>query len=162
MEGLFDKLKGKEDEKKVERIVTLVGTKLTKEGDEFVFLGESKKCEGCKLKNSCMNLEVGRRYRIEKVRDEIKHDCFIHEDGVCVVEVVEPPIKATIEARKALKGSKIVFEPIDCEEKNCEVFDFCHPLGLKEGDRCTICEVIGNASGDCKKVFSLKLVELKR
>ena len=69
------------------RLVTLIGAKLAEEGCEFIFLGASKKCEECRLKNSCTNLEATRRYRIMKVREEIKHDCYIHEGGVCVVEV---------------------------------------------------------------------------
>ena len=138
--------------------VTLIGTKLIKEGEEFIFLGASDNCNDCKLKNTCTNLEVNRRYRIEKVRDEMRHDCPIHEDGVCVVEVREAPITAAIEAAYAFKNSKIVFNPIDCEETNCELFESCQPTGLRAGNRCTILEVIGNAPAECKKRRELKLV----
>jgi hypothetical protein len=158
MEGLWDKLKGKEERK----ITTLVGAKQAKVGEEFLFLGAVEKCKTCKLSNSCTNLEVGRRYRIEKVRKGIKHDCPIHEDGVCVVEVIEPAITAAIEARMAFEGSKIVFVISDCKERTCELYDFCHPLGLKNGDKCTISKVIGNTPVDCKKGIPLKLVEIKR
>ena len=79
------------------RIVTLIGAKYAKVGEEFFFLGLSERCELCKLKHSCMTLAIGRKYRIEKVRDELKHDCYIHEDGVCVVEVIEPPVTVAIE-----------------------------------------------------------------
>ena len=163
MEGLWNRLKGEaEEEMEEERIVTLIGAKLANVGDEFIFLGASKKCEECKLKKSCANLEVDRRYRIEKVRNEIKHDCYIHEEGVRVVEVIEPPVKVAIEAKSALKGSKIVFKPADCEETDYELFDLCHPSGLKKGDRCTILDVIGDASGENKTGQALKLVEVKR
>ena len=163
-EGLWDRLKGDaEAEREVdkEKRVTLVGAKLAKAGDEFIFLGLPEKCEACKLKKSCANLEVGRRYRIEHVRDEIKHDCYIHEDGVRVVEVTEPPLKVAIDTKHALKGAKMVFKPAvaDCEEG-----DLCHPTGLKEGDRCTILDVIDDAQGNDKmlKERGLKLVEVKR
>ncbi len=144
------------------RIVTLIGANLANEGEEFIFLGASKKCEECRLKNACTNLEVDRRYRIEKVRNEIKHDCYIHEEGVCVVEVIEPPITVAIEAKYAFKNSKIVFEPPDCEETDCELYDSCHPSGLREGDRCTILEVTDNATSECKKGRVLKIVEMSR
>lgn len=162
MEGILDRLKGKEEKMKEEKkITTLIGIKLAKEGEEFIFLGEAKKCESCKLRNSCMNLQLGRRYRIEKVKKDTKHECFIHEDGVYVVEVEEAPITAAIGARKAFEGSKIVFEMPECDKIPCELRDFCFPLGLKKGDKCTILKVM-DMPGDCKKGYSLKLVEVKR
>lgn len=139
------------------RVVTLIGAKLANVGEEFIFSGAAAECEECKLKKSCINLDVGRRYRIEKVREEIKHDCYIHEDGVRVVEVIEPPIKVAIDAKQAMKGFKIVFVPVDCELP--ELFDLCQPMGLKEGDRCTILNVIDDIMGEKK---GLKLVEVQR
>ena len=140
------------------KIVTLVGALLANKGEEYIFLGAAEKCDTCRLKNSCTNLEIGRRYRIEHVREEIKHDCSIHEDGVRVVEVTEPPIKVVIDAKRALKGSKIVFEPAaDCADNDAALADLCHPAGLKVGDRCTILNVIDE--GEYK---GLKVVEVKR
>lgn len=144
------------------RRVTLIGAKLVKEGEEFIFLGASVDCGDCKLKNTCTNLELGRRYRIEKVRDGMRHDCQIHEDGVCVVEVIEAPITAALEAAYAFKNSNIVFNHIDCDESNCELSESCQPAGLKAGDRCTIIEVIGNAQAECKKGRGLKLVRIHK
>lgn len=196
MHGLWNRLRGdakaekgkKENGKEKdedEKIVTLVGSKLAKVGEEFVFLGAAEKCRQCKLKNSCTNLEVGRRYLVEKVREEIKHDCEVHEDGVRVVEVREPAVKALVEAKRALKGSKIIFEPTALrgssgkaeegeregeaegekggegegggEEGEYELFELCNPLGLKKGERCTILEVLGDAP-----VPGFKVVKLKR
>ena len=163
MAGLWNRLKKGNGEKMEEgRLVTLIGAELAKEGEEFIFLGASKKCEECKLKNACTNLEVDRRYRVEKVRDEMKHDCYIHENGVCVVEVTEAPITAAIEAAYTFKNSKIVFVPPNCKESNCELFDSCHPAGLREGDKCTILEIIGDAPGECKNGRVLKLVSMRR
>ena len=34
------------------RIVTLIGAKWANEGEEFIFLGASKKCDECRLKNT--------------------------------------------------------------------------------------------------------------
>jgi uncharacterized protein (UPF0179 family) len=144
------------------RIVTLIGSKLAKEGNEFFFLGISEKCEDCKLKNTCMNLSINRRYQIEKVRNEIKHDCYIHEDGVCVVEVTEPPITAAVDAKYAFKKSKIVLESPNCEEIGCAFYELCHPAGLSTGDRCTIAEVTDDVAGECKKGRALKIVKMQR
>jgi len=139
------------------RIVTLIGEKQAKVGAEFIFNGAADKCSECRLKKSCANLEVGRRYRVENVREGIKHDCYIHEDGVRVVEVMEPPIEVAIDAKYAMTGFKIVFEPVDCEQP--ELFDLCHPPGLIEGDRCVVLNVIRDVTDEKK---GLKLVEVKR
>lgn len=144
------------------RLVTLIGVELAKEGEEFIFLGASMKCEECKLKNACTNLEVDRRYRVEKIRDEMKHDCYIREDGVRVVEVTEALITAAIEGAYTFKNSKIVFAPPNCKEYDCELFDSCLPAGLREGDKCTILDVIGDAPGECKNGRVLKLVSMRR
>ncbi len=135
------------------RIVTLIGEKLAKEGEEFVFLGMANKCEECRLKKACANLEIGRRYRVVKIREDIRHECYVHEGGVSVVEVIEPPIKAIVDAKYAVKGSKIVFKPVDCEPA---LHDLSHPAGLVEGDRCVVVDVLDDLPG------GLKLVELKR
>jgi uncharacterized protein (UPF0179 family) len=144
------------------KLVTLIGAKLAEEGGEFIFLGASKKCDECWLKNSCTKLEVDRRYRIAKVREEIKHDCYIHEEGICVVEVEEAPITVAIEASYTFKNSKIVFEPPNCNDYLCELFDRCQPAGLKAGDQCTVLEVLGPALGECKKGRDLKQVTVRR
>ncbi len=136
------------------RIVTLIGEKLAKEGEEFIFLGMANKCDECRLKRVCANLELGRRYRVVKVREDIRHDCYIHEGGVSVVEVIEPPIKAIVNAKHALKGSKIIFKPVNNSEP--ALHDLCHPAGLRDGDRCTVVNVLDDLPG------GLKLVELKR
>ena len=144
------------------RLVTLIGAKLAEEGGEFIFLGAATKCNECRLKNSCTNLEVDRRYRIAKVREEIKHECFLHEEGVCVVEVEEAPITVAIEAPYTFKNSKIVFEPPHCNERTCDLYHRCHPAGLKTGDQCTVLEVLGPALGECKKGRDLKQVKVRR
>ena len=162
MEQLGNKDTGGEEKMGEGRIVTLIGAKLAKEGEEFIFLGPSKKCEECRLKNACTNLELDRRYKIEKVRNEIKHECFIHEDGALVVEVRESSMPVAIDATYAFKNSKFVFEPPNCKVSDCELFDACHPTGLKEGDRCTILEVVGEASSGCKEGRVLKMVAMRR
>jgi uncharacterized protein (UPF0179 family) len=44
--------------------ITLIGTKLASIGLEFTFVGPTPECETCKLRNTCINLEPSRRYRI--------------------------------------------------------------------------------------------------
>ena len=143
-------------------IITLIGTRLAKIGMEFIFYGSAPECNNCKLKTTCMNLYEGRKYRTVNLRNGAKHECSIHDSGVCAVEVVESPTIVAIESRKAFNGSKIIFEPPHCIDAECSMYDLCHPTGLEEGMKYTINEVIGDAPETCPRGLSLKLVELKR
>ena len=142
--------------------ITLIGTKLAMVGMEFTFIGSTPECDTCKLRNTCINLEPARKYRVLGIRGELVHECPIHEAGVRAVEVAESPVIAALDARKAFPGSKIVFEPIQCDNKECAMFEICHPTGIRAGDRCTIVEVVGEAPEECLKGNALKLVELRR
>jgi uncharacterized protein (UPF0179 family) len=142
--------------------ITLIGTKLANIGMEFIFNGPTPECEACKLRNTCMNLEPGRRYRVLGLRGDLVHDCAIHEESVRAVEVTESPIIAALDARKSFAGSKIMFEPLNCEEYDCRMYEICHPIGLRENDRCTIVDVVGESPEECPRGHVLKLVELKR
>ena len=143
-------------------IITLIGTKLAQVGNEFIFKGIAKECEQCKLNRTCLGLNVGSRYRITGLRNGGTLECFIHDSGVCAVEVVEAPIVMGIEARKAIKGSKVVYEPVVCNISTCENYKICRPAGLKRGDKFTVMNVIGELSGTCEKGYSLKVAEVKR
>jgi len=143
-------------------IITLIGMKLAKVGNEFIFRGSARECEPCKLNKTCLGLNIGSKYRIINLRNSGKHECFVHDSGVCAIEVIELPITMALESRKAIKGSKIVYEPISCNFTNCENFVICRPSGLRHGDKFTIINAEGEISGLCRKGYSLKVVEVKR
>ncbi len=142
--------------------ITLIGIKLATVGMEFTFNGPTPECDTCKLRNTCINLEPNRRYRVLGVRGELVHECPIHEAGVRAVEVTESPIIAAFDARKAFPGSKVVFEAVKCDNRECSMYEICHPLGLREGERYTVVEVVGEAPEECSRGNVLKLVEFKR
>jgi uncharacterized protein (UPF0179 family) len=142
--------------------ITLIGMKLATIGMEFTFLGPTPECETCKLRNTCINLEPNHRYRVLGIRGELVHECPIHEAGVRAVEVAESPIIAAFDARKAFPGSKIVFEPVRCDETECSMYEICHPSGLKAGERYTVVEVVGEAPEECPRGNVLKMVEFRR
>ncbi|TQD27598.1 UPF0179 family protein [Methanolobus vulcani] len=141
--------------------ITLIGSKLAKEGEDFVFMGESRECKKCKLRRTCMNLDSGRKYRVAKLRGDTVHECFIHDGGVITVEVETSPIVAAIESRKAVVGSKVSYELPKCEEFDDSVYDILYPEGLKEGDKCTVIKVLGPIEDGMVSGCSLKKVELK-
>lgn len=143
-------------------IITLIGTKLAKVGNEFNFKGAAKECEPCKLNKTCLGLNIGSKYRIINLRNSGKHECFVHDSGVCAVEVIEAPIIMALESKKAIKGSKITYEQISCNFSNCENVVLCRPSGLRSGDKYSITNVEGELNEPCRKGYSLKVVEVKR
>ncbi len=141
--------------------ITLIGSRLAKEGEEFIFMGESRECKKCKLKRTCMNLEPGRKYRVIKRKADTIHECFVHDGGVLTVEVESAPIVAAIDSRKAVIGSKVSYEPPKCKSFDDSLYDILYPEGLKEGDKCTVVKVLGAMDVDMTPGCSLKKVELK-
>jgi hypothetical protein len=139
--------------------ITLIGAQLSREGLEFIFEKGTPECEKCKLKNTCLDLEEGRRYIITGIRSDKLQECFIHEGGAMVVEVEKAPTIALIDSRNAVEGATIKYKAPSCDTEDPEIYDLCHPAGLKEGDKCTITEVLGHAGPEGEE--NLKKVKLK-
>jgi uncharacterized protein (UPF0179 family) len=143
-------------------IITLIGTRLAKVGNEFIFRGAAKECEPCKFNKTCLGLNQGSKYRIVNLRNSAKLECFVHDSGVCAVEVIETPIMMAIESRKAIKGSKIAYEQLSCNYPDCDNFVLCRPSGIKTGEKFNIIDVEGDIEEPCNKNYQLKVVEIKR
>ncbi len=143
-------------------IITLIGTRLAKIGNEFVFKGAAKECQPCKLNKTCLALNPGSTYKIVNLRNPSKLECFVHDSGVFAVEVIEAPIRMAVESRKAIKGSKIVYEFPSCNSPDCENYFLCRPSGLRAGEKFNIIDVEGDILEFCRKGYSMKIVEVKR
>ncbi|MGB9729670.1 MAG: UPF0179 family protein [Thermoprotei archaeon] len=120
--------------------MTLVGSRMARIGEKFIFTGPVDECHNCKLFLSCTGnpqLEVGRIYEILKVRS-MKHECLISEDGVIAVEVTEAPITLMIQSKYAIEGLTITFQPASVESQQPDLFK---PEGLKPGDKIKIVKV---------------------
>lgn len=127
-------------------LITLVGETMAHAGNRFYFLGPQSECRECKLKTVCLNLEQGRQYEVVKVRDT-HHDCEYHEDGVRAVEIKKVPSMVVLSKKVAIEGSIITFEENDCNMMSCENYRYCHPIGIKTGDKLTVNQNIENV--DC-------------
>ena len=142
-------------------IVTLIGVRMAKPGVEFIFKGKSTDCNGCNLKSTCLNLEEGGHYKIVSIRNAAPLDCSIHDGGVQAVDVVEVPWKVFIESRKVYEGSTITYEPVNCDEKDCEMFEVCQHPGPVPGRKYKILKIAGEPDGECIRDMSFKVVEMK-
>lgn len=145
----------------VDTTITLIGSRLAKEGMDFIFEGESNECNKCKLKNTCLNLEKGRRYKVVKIKTPSIHECFLHDGGVIAVEVVKSPVIAILDSRKAIKGAKISYEPPKCRDVPDEMYDFFFPEGLRTGDKCTVINILENIEDENICSSPMKKVELQ-
>ncbi|MBN2733984.1 MAG: UPF0179 family protein [Methanomicrobiaceae archaeon] len=139
--------------------ITLIGKALSKIGNEFIYKGDLPECEGCRMFKVCNNLIPKRRYRIVGLRGENVHSCNVHYEGVCAIEVVEAPITALIDSKKAILNSEIIYEPL-CTETGCKSYDLCFAEGLIEGERYLISSVSDYSKSECIKKKAMKKVEL--
>jgi|Deesub1362A_J573_1020465.scaffolds.fasta_scaffold00098_24 hypothetical protein len=140
-------------------MITLIDSKSAKKGYEFIYLGVADECSKCRLLKACTeNLEKGRKYRVEEVK-EIEHKCPLY-GKVKVAQVVEGDVLCAINEKQAFTGAKLDFHPTDCEEIFCENYTYCAPEGLKDGDKCRITDVRDTL--ECKKGNKITLVSLKR
>jgi len=146
----------------VRKILTLCGSTWAKIGAEFTFLGGKPECEQCNLKKVCLKLREGAKYKIVSLRGNSLHECPLHENGVIAAEVVELPILALIDSKMAVEGAKIHFESKKCEHTDCAMYRLCNSVELDDGEVVIVEKVIGDAPTECKKGYSVKLVELAR
>ncbi|MBP2132774.1 uncharacterized protein (UPF0179 family) [Methanomicrobium sp. W14] len=139
--------------------ITLIGKLLSKPGLEFIYKGELPECEGCRMFKVCNNLVPKRRYRVTGLKNDTVHSCNIHYGGVCAVEVVEAPVAALVDSKKAILNSEISYEP-SCTEAGCKNYDLCLAEGLSEGERYLVSSVSDSQGFECLRGKTLKKVEL--
>jgi hypothetical protein len=129
-------------------MLTLIGTRLAREGEEFVYHGEAPACEGCPYRDQCLNLAEGRRYRVTGVRENASTlDCGVHDTGVTAVEVEPAPIEANVAANAAYAGSRASLEG-PCPHTECPSHEFCEPAGADFDADYRIDEVLGEPPHD--------------
>ncbi|MDH7517383.1 MAG: UPF0179 family protein [Candidatus Thermoplasmatota archaeon] len=138
-------------------LVTLVGEKIAREDNEFIYIGPNNDCRNCKLKTVCFNLKPGRKYKITKIRDK-KHSCSIHEGNTAVVEVIEMPLIVAIE-KNLLEGNTIKIEKKTlCRNIGCSNIELCNNPALQNGKTYAIKNVYDPVICPIEK--DLKKVEL--
>jgi uncharacterized protein (UPF0179 family) len=139
--------------------VTLIGETLAEVGTEFVYGGESAACEGCPYREQCLNLTVGRRYRVTSVRDSGTLECAVHASGVTAVDVEPAPVLANVASNGAYAGSKAELEG-PCPYTECPSHEYCEPSGAEFDTEYQIAEVVGEPPHDhCMLDRELTLVE---
>ena len=140
--------------------LTLVGSRLAREGETFVYRGEASACEGCPYRDQCLNLEPGRKYRVTEVRENAPLlDCGVHDEGVVAVEVESAPMRANVPSSKALAGNRAALVG-PCPYTGCPSHPLCEPPGADFDEEYRVQEVVGDPPHDyCALDRDLALVE---
>jgi len=138
-------------------LVTLIGEKLAKEGNEFIYIGPNNDCRNCKLKTVCFNLKTDRHYKITKIRDK-RHSCNVHDGNAAVVEVQELPIIAAID-KKHSEGDTIKTEKKECGNIGCTYYELCNNTALKKDKNYKITKIYDETI-DCPIGYELQKAEL--
>lgn len=146
--------------KKPKSKISLIGLRQAKKELIFFHEGPLGECKGCDLYKICMmNLEPKRVYKIVQVLEKM-FPCRVHEEGVKVVKVVEPDMQVTIENKYAFPQGIITYKLQKCKETSCKYYSKCVPLGLREGDKGKILDIICQVQ--CRLERPLVLVTLRR
>ena len=136
-------------------LVTLIGEKLAKIDEEFIYLGPQNDCRNCKLKTVCFNLKQGRHYKITNIRDK-RHNCNVHEGSAAVVEVQELPIYTSID-KKLSEGDTTKIDKEKCKSIGCPNYDLCD-IVLRKDKKYKIVTIYEDV--DCPMGLNLKRAEL--
>jgi len=132
--------------------ITLVGERQARPGHEFIYRGPQPECGPCKVRGACLNQDLGRRYRITRVRD-VAHPCLLNEERARVVEVEPVPPDCSLSARAGVEGAVLAYEKIVCANAACPNYRLCHPIGIGPGTRIRVVEV--GPELDCPLGYSL-------
>ncbi len=140
-------------------MIALVDSGSAHVGYEFVYIGLSEECEGCRKRLSCHgNLESKRRYVVTSVKGA-SHACQIFGE-VAVCDVDDAVVDAFIEPGSAFQESKIRYQRPTCTQISCNYWSHCLPEGLNDGDICIIKAV--KEKSRCDNRGELVLATLKR
>ncbi|MDV0446234.1 hypothetical protein MsAg5_00620 [Methanosarcinaceae archaeon Ag5] len=147
--------------------ITVIGSRLAKPGGEFFFMQEMEECKKCQIRGTCLNLEPGRKYVIQSVKNANLLSCALHDEGVLAVVVKNAPVEAYVDSKKAVSGSKIVYEPVFVRKNSAENGDdedggldyaLFSPKGLEKGDKCVVADVFEGFELDGKTYKRVYLV----
>ena len=137
--------------------ITLISSAQARPGFEFVYMGAAPVCRTCPFRHACLTLDVGRRYKITKVRP-VQHPCALQETTANVVEVASIQRPLVVESRSAVVGSSIEMGRFSCARIDCPNWDICAGPSLPPKQRFRI-EKVEREPAECRIGRTLKRVE---
>ncbi len=137
--------------------ITLLAVGESREGFEFVYQGGAAPCRTCPFRHACLTLDVGRRYKVTRVRD-VTHPCALQETDAHVVEVAPVPRSLVVDARSAIVGSQVEVSRFPCRRLDCPNWSICAGPSLPPKQRYRI-ERTDDGAAECRIGRTLKRVE---
>ena len=142
-----------------EFLITLISKSQARIGNVFINKGPCPECKDCRYFQVCIrNLEVGRVYKILRIREKTLLCDFLNTEMV-VVEIEQAGINAAIPSKIAVEGAVVAINKIRCDIEDCKNIQLCFPIGIKNIDRCQVLSVSKNLS--CPLNLSLKSALLR-
>src|SRR3989442_15311075 len=114
--------------------ITLVGERQAHAGHEFIYRGPQPECTPCKVRSARLNQDLGRRYRITRVRD-VAHPCLLNEERARAVEVEPLPPDCSLSGRARIEGAVLAYKKIVCSNATCPNHRRCQPVGIGRRSR---------------------------
>lgn len=91
--------------------ITLIGSRLAREGLEFIFKGEMPECKKCRLKNTCLNLEPGAGIKLLELKARIYTNVSCTTAGFLRWMSAGLPSQQVWSPEKQFKGQKLCMSP---------------------------------------------------
>ncbi len=139
--------------------ITLIGVDLAKKDGIFTFIGPlTGKCDECRIKNVCFNLEEGKKYRILDVREQI-NPCFVYNGNkVSTIEVEEIDDTYNIQnSKRLMEGSSIELKSMKCDFLTCPFIEKCNLLNIKKPKKIVVKKIVKKIK--CPKGYDMREVE---
>ena len=112
--------------------ITLIGVDLARKNMEFTFKGPlSGKCDDCRIRNVCFNLEPGKKYKITDVKEQV-NPCFVYnKNKVSTIEVEEVKNTYNIQnGKRLMEGSSIELRSMKCDYLTCPNIEKCNLINI--------------------------------
>ena len=139
--------------------ISLIGVDLARKDLVFTFRGPlSGKCDECRIKNVCFNLELGKSYRIKDVKEQI-NPCFVYnQNKVSTIDVEEVEDTYNIQnGKRLMEGSSIELRSMKCDYLTCPNIEKCNILNIKGNKKIVVKKIKGKLT--CPKGYDMREVE---
>ena len=137
--------------------ITLISKGQARVGFEFVYQGAAPVCRTCPYRHACLTLDVGRRYRVARVRP-VEHPCALQETAANVVEVEPIARSFVVDARSAIVGGTVEIGRYGCARLDCPNWEICAGPALPPRQRFRVERAAADLA-ECRIGRSLKQVE---
>jgi uncharacterized protein (UPF0179 family) len=138
--------------------ITLIANSQARPGFEFLYQGAAPVCRTCPYRHACLTLDVGRRYRVERVRP-VQHPCALQETEASVVEVLAVPRPAVLDPSSAVVGTTVDLERFGCRRLDCSNWGICAGPLVPAKQRFRVTQV-DSERAECRIGRTLRRVEV--